>query len=62
MSTAHEALYALKLGMEVAGISCITNMAAGISKVKLDHQEVMDTAVIVKDKFEKLIKKTIELM
>jgi purine-nucleoside phosphorylase len=62
MSTAHEALYALKLGLEVAGISCITNMAAGISKVKLDHQEVMDTAEIVKDRFEKLIKHTIELL
>ncbi len=62
MSTAHEALYAITLGLEVAAISCITNMAAGISKIKLDHQEVMDTAEIVKDKFERLIKNTIKLL
>ncbi len=62
MSTVHEAVYALVLGMEVGAISCITNYAAGISPNKLNHQEVVDTAELVKEKFEKLIKKLIELI
>lgn len=62
MSTVHEAVYASTLGIEVAAISCITNYAAGISSNKLDHQEVIETAKIVKDKFESLMKQIIELM
>lgn len=62
MSTAHEALFGLTLGLQVAAVSCITNMAAGISQVKLSHTEVMETAEVVKEQFEKLIKKTIELL
>lgn len=62
MSTVHEAIYATVLGMEVGAISCITNYAAGISPNKLNHQEVMDTAELVKEKFEKLVKKIIELL
>ncbi len=62
MSTVHEAIYASTLGMEVGAISCITNYAAGISPNKLNHNEVMETAELVKEKFEKLVKKTIELL
>ncbi|MFA3781959.1 purine-nucleoside phosphorylase [Melioribacteraceae bacterium 4301-Me] len=62
MSTAHEAIYGAKLGMKVASVSCITNYAAGLSNKKLNHQEVIDTADKVKNKFEKLVKKTIELL
>jgi len=62
MSTVHEAVYASALGMEVGAISCITNYAAGISPNKLNHKEVMETAELVKEKFEKLIKKIIELL
>lgn len=62
MSTVHEAVYASTLGMKVAAISCITNYAAGISPNKLDHQEVMETAKIVKVKFENLVKKIIEMI
>ncbi len=62
MSTVHEAIYASTLGMEVGAISCITNYAAGISPNKLNHNEVMDTAELVKEKFEKLVKKIIELL
>ncbi len=42
------------IGM-VLGISCITNMAAGVLPVKLSHAEVMETAAIVHDKFHKLL-------
>jgi purine-nucleoside phosphorylase len=62
MSTVHEAIYASTLGMEVGAISCITNFAAGISPNKLNHLEVMETAELVKEKFEKLVKKIIELI
>jgi len=62
MSTVHEAIYASLLGMEVGAISCITNYAAGISPNKLNHQEVMDTAELVKEKFEKLVKRIIQLL
>ncbi len=62
MSTVHEAIFAASRGMEISSISCITNYAAGISDKKLDHQEVMITANLVKTKFENLIKGTIELL
>lgn len=62
MSTVHEAVYASALNMEVGAISCITNYAAGISQNKLNHKEVMETADLVKIKFEKLIKKMIEFL
>ena len=61
MSTVPEALVAAHCGMEVIGVSCISNMAAGILPQKLSHQEVMDTGAMVRDKFRKLIKIVIEL-
>ena len=42
MSTVHEVVVANAIGMKVAGLSCITNMAAGISGPHLSHQEVID--------------------
>lgn len=62
MSTVHEQIYAITLGMETGSISCITNFAAGISDQKLSHAEVTETANMVKNKFERLIKKSIELI
>lgn len=55
MSTACEAISARHTGMRIAGISCISNMAAGISKVPLSHEEVKDTANRAKVTFEKLL-------
>ena len=43
------------MGMEVCGISCITNMAAGVSNAKLNHAEVQETADRVAKDFEKLV-------
>jgi len=62
MSTVHEAIYASTVGMKVSSISCITNFAAGLSPQKLSHREVMETAERVKSDFERLVKKTIELI
>jgi purine-nucleoside phosphorylase len=61
MSTAHEAVFAAKIGMSVAAFSLITNFAAGISPVKLSHREVIETAEAVKPKLERLIKRFVVL-
>ena len=55
MSTACEAMAARHMGIEVCGISCITNMAAGISKQELNHKEVQETADRVAKSFKKLV-------
>ncbi len=59
MSTACEAAAARHAGMKVCGISCITNLAAGISPVPLSHQEVFDTANRVAPFFRKLVRESI---
>lgn len=55
MSTACEAMAARHMGMEVCGISCITNLAAGMSDRQLDHKEVQETADRVAKQFKELI-------
>ncbi|ADL05931.1 purine-nucleoside phosphorylase [Lacrimispora saccharolytica] len=55
MSTACEALAANHMGMKVCGISCITNMACGITEQPLSHTEVQETADRVAPLFKKLI-------
>ena len=62
MSTVPEAIVAAHCGMDVVGISCITNMAAGVLPQKLNHQEVVETAALVHDKFQKLLTLVIDLM
>ncbi|MDE7322503.1 MAG: purine-nucleoside phosphorylase [Lachnospiraceae bacterium] len=59
MSTACEAMAARHMGMEVCGISCITNMAAGISRQELNHKEVQETADRVSKSFKELVTKVI---
>lgn len=55
MSTVPEVIAARALRMRVAGISCITNLAAGISSAPLDHAEVLETTRMVGDRFERLV-------
>lgn len=55
MSTAAEAMAARHMGMRVCGISCVTNMAAGISGSPLSHEEVQETANKVSARFSRLI-------
>ncbi len=62
MSTACEATAGHHAGMRVCGISCITNLAAGISLTPLSHQEVFDTANRVAPYFRKLVRASIEAM
>lgn len=56
MSTIPEVIVANHGGLRVLGISCITNMAAGILPQKLNHEEVMEAAEKIRGKFIKLIK------
>lgn len=55
MSTVSEVLVARHAGIEVLGISCISNMAAGILDQPLSHAEVMETAEQVREHFLKLV-------
>ena len=55
MSTVPEALVAAQCGLRVLGVSCITNLAAGVSPNKLSHQEVMETAAMAHDRFHSLV-------
>lgn len=56
MSTVPEVIIANHCGLKVLGISCITNMAAGVLDTKLSHDEVMETAEKVKEQFIGLVK------
>ncbi len=55
MSTVPEVIVARARGIRVAGISCITNMATGISSMPLSHDEVTEIAGMVKQTFQKLV-------
>lgn len=60
MSTACEAVAANHMGMRIVGISCISNLACGISPVPLSHKEVQETADRVAEKFQALVTRIIE--
>ena len=62
MSTALEAVAARELHMEVLGLSLITNLAAGISSSKLDHQEVLETGLKSADETSSLLARILEVL
>ncbi|MGI6256212.1 MAG: purine-nucleoside phosphorylase [Acutalibacter sp.] len=55
MSTACEAIAARHMGLEICGISCVTNLAAGLGGAPLSHQEVQQTADRVAQRFQALV-------
>lgn len=59
MSTACEAIAANHMGMRICGISCVTNMACGISENPLNHAEVQETANRKAKLFERLVRQSI---
>ena len=62
MSTVPEVIAAAHCGLKVLGISCVTNMAAGILDQPLSHEEVIETANGVKEKVETLVKTILRLL
>lgn len=54
MSTVHEVIVARAIGMRVAGMSCITNKAAGLTDQPISHAEVLDVTKAAGEKFEKV--------
>ena len=60
MSTACEALAANHMGMKICGISCISNLCAGMTKEPLTHEEVQETADRIAPLFKELITETIK--
>lgn len=60
MSTVPESIAANHLGMRVAGISCVTNLAAGIGHEKLKHEDVKDVARIAMNKFSNLLTQLVD--
>ena len=60
MSTCCEALAANHMGMKIVGVSCISNLAAGISPTPLSEQEVIDAGKAVSKKFTALVTESIQ--
>ncbi len=62
MSTVPEAIAARHMGIRTLGISCITNLAAGMAEGEIDHSEVMDTGARVAEVFGELLKRVVARM
>ncbi len=60
MSTVPEVIAAVHMGARVLGLSCCTNLAAGVTGEKLSHDEVTETAARVRDQFIALVARIIE--
>jgi purine-nucleoside phosphorylase len=60
MSTVPEAIVARHMGLEVLGLSCITNMAAGVLPQPINHDEVLETTTRVRGSFVSLLEGIIE--
>ena len=59
MSTVHEVIIANHIGLKVCGVSCVTNMGAGIIDQKLKHEDIKDEALKVMDNFTSLLNNAI---
>jgi purine-nucleoside phosphorylase len=60
MSTGTEAIAARHMGLRVCGVSCISNLASGMTSSPLSHEEVTETGKQVADKFTRLVKASIK--
>src|SRR5207302_28048 len=59
MSTVPEAIVARHMGLRVLGVSCITNMAAGVLDRPISHEEVIETGERVRETFAELLRRVI---
>lgn len=62
MSTVPEVIAAAHLGMEVLGISCITNMATGVTSQEHSHESVVATAQMAENKLERWVRAIVDLL
>jgi purine-nucleoside phosphorylase len=62
MSTVQETIVARHMGIEVLGISCVTNLAAGIQKEPLSHEEVMETGRAVEAQLAGLLTRVVPMI
>jgi purine-nucleoside phosphorylase len=62
MSTIYEVIMANYLQIQVLGISCVTNMATGISNAQHSHSEIINCGIAVSEKFSRLIENTLLLL
>ncbi len=62
MSTVPEVIACAHVGIKVLGLSCITNMAAGILDEPLKHEDVIRVANMVKDKFARIVREALEVV
>ena len=59
MSTVPETIAARHMGMEVLGLSCVTNLAAGLGETELSHEEVFAAGKMVEDKLSALLQRVL---
>ena len=62
MSTVPETIVARHMGIQVLGISCVTNLAAGLSSKPLSHEEVFESGRLVEDRLPRLFKRLLPKM
>ncbi|HEX8775992.1 MAG TPA: purine-nucleoside phosphorylase [Pyrinomonadaceae bacterium] len=59
MSTVPEAIIARQMNIKILGLSCITNMAAGVFDQPINHQEVVETGNLIRETFKELLRRVI---